>query len=83
MSTQWPIMRCGHAANESDSRGYPRCDCGADGSKIIDTHPSLRGRMAFCADCGKEVRSSEEIAFFQYRPEREMDLFDCGCRGYD
>jgi hypothetical protein len=83
-----PLMKCGHSANSTDTKGNPVCVicigivAGAD--EIVKEPPSLEGRFARCSygDHAK-VPSSYDLAFFEYRPEREEDTYYCGCYGWD
>ena len=43
----------------------------------------LTDRQAKCPNCSAMVPSSAGLAFFEYRPECECDLFYCGCRGWE
>jgi hypothetical protein len=87
-----PMMKCGHAANATQSyKGGTRPACAIcaghpDAHTIADT-PDLSGRRARCAyfgtKCKSEVDSSTEIAFFEYQPDQEYDEFYCGCFGWN
>jgi len=82
-----PIMECGHAANAIDGQGEPVCVICAlirDGwNRVADPQPDLSGRQARCAMCGKVAPSDSGLAFFEYRPDEELDLYYCGCGGWD
>jgi hypothetical protein len=78
------MMKCGHVANAKHN-GKPCCVlcCGIrDGWDQISENPDLTGRHAKCATCGQVKHSIENLAFFEYRPDQEFDLFYCGCRGW-
>ena len=79
------LMKCGHAANAHQD-GKPVCVIcvGIDaGATVVEEKPDLTGRKARCSDCGSEVDSSFNLAFFEYRPEQETDSYYSGCRGWD
>lgn len=47
----------------------------------------LKGRVAKCY-CNKSVESEKaytekQYAFFQYNPNKENDIWYCGCKGWD
>jgi hypothetical protein len=82
-----PIMKCGCAANATISvaGGAPLPGCGVH--RCTEPHqdpPSLEGRTAFCA-YGRhgERPSSTALAFFESHPDREHDVYYCGCFGWD
>ncbi len=81
-----PMMKCGHAANAKNAQGDPVCVIcigivpGAD--IIDDTSLDLAERKARCF-CGRERPSSPALAFFEHRPNREYDVYYCGCRGWN
>jgi hypothetical protein len=82
-----PMMKCGHVAQGTKGdTGKPVCVIciGIDpGAEIIDENPpDLTGRMAKCRSCDYMKESKFSLAFFEYRPDREYDLFYCGCRGW-
>jgi len=86
-----PIMKCGCVAMGSCSRlngveynpPIPSCithDC----IEVAPAAPDLTGRVATCGlNCKSQRPSSLDLAFFEYRPNREMDSYYCGCRGWD
>lgn len=83
-----PMMKCGHAANSQDTRtGKPCCAIciGIDPRATIpdDNPPDLTGREAKCFDCNRTIPSSPGLAFFSYRPDKALDQYYCGCRGWD
>lgn len=76
-----PLMKCGHTANAETFSGQPCCViCGC--TEIVE-RPSLKGRKAKCAYCGKIKDSDYNLPFFEYRPDREYDSYYCGCGGWD
>lgn len=87
MRNKPPMMKCGHAANATDGNGNPSCAICINihpGAKIIDdTPPNLEGRKAQCPSCKKTRDSDMSLAFFEYRPNAELDIYYCGCRGWD
>lgn len=82
-----PLMKCGHTANAHDSNGNPVCVLCAnirDGwDEVEDKRPSLVGREARCAFCGRKTESEWDLPFFTYEPEQDYDEYYCGCRGWD
>ncbi len=80
------MMKCGHAANATTADNKPVCVicigivAGAD--QIEEKPPDLNNRFAEC-ECKNKRKSSLELAFFEYRPNKETDSFYCGCRGWD
>lgn len=85
------MMKCGHAANaqytDTDGNKKPCCAiCAGINSRayeIADDVPDLSGRKARCSYCGKTTESNFNLAFFEYRPDRETDSFYDGCMGWD
>jgi hypothetical protein len=79
-------MKCGHSSNATCD-GKPSCAiCAPDpDSMIVDPNPpSLKGRMAKCDECDAPmVPSSLDLAFFEYRPDKEYDIYYNGCYGWD
>lgn len=83
-----PMMKCGHAANAIKmGTNEPVCVicfgivAGAD--EIADS-PDLTGRKARCAYGNHAiVDSSPDLAFFEHKPEKQMDEYYCGCHGWD
>lgn len=64
-----PMMQCGHVAN-SLHNGQPACVICAPDPKahtVATEKPDLAGRMALCETCGKQIASSLDLAFFEYR----------------
>lgn len=79
------MMQCGHAANAT-KEGKPCCAICAGlvaGSDIVALTPNLVGRKAKCSLCGKIADSSTELAFFEYLPKKEYDIYYDGCLGWD
>lgn len=63
------MMMCGHAAQGHNHHGAPVCVVCSPKieGQIVDVRSlPLAGRVARC-HCGKEVASSTELAFFEYR----------------
>lgn len=59
-----------------------------DGRKARCTYnqknePNYKGTGRNCRTCGGERDSEWGLAFFEYRPHAEFDLFYCGCWGWD
>ena len=81
-----PMMKCGHAANATDSDGKPSCAICIGippGAREINEHPpDLTGRMAECS-CHRKVASSTQLPFFEALPDKLCDRFYCGCRGWN
>ena len=85
------MMKCGHAANAiyrtKDGEEKPSCAICAGitplAEEIADT-PHLTGRKASCA-LGNHaiVDSSTNLAFFQHCPDKDHDIYYCGCYGWD
>ncbi len=80
------LMKCGHTANGTNTKGVPICVVcfgrSPDAVTPAETIPDLTNRRAACA-CGREVDSTLNLAFFRHRPDREKDSFYCGCRGWN
>lgn len=79
-------MKCGHAANATNSQGKPSCVICVGihpGAEEIDDTPDLNHRQAQCAYCRKTVASSTDLAFFNYLPNKPFDDYYCGCKGWD
>ena len=76
-------MACGHTAQgtvgRTDKPVCVICSC----FEVAKEKPVLKGRKAVCPCCKKKVDSSLDLAFFEYRADRETDSFYCGCRGWD
>lgn len=83
-----PMMRCGHAANAT-ADGKPVCvvclGLTPDAEIVNDSPPLLDGRMAECVytDCRHMAPSSPNLPLFEHRPRMRMDLYYCGCKGWD
>jgi len=84
-----PMMECGHAANASGSDGSPCCAIcigihpGAE--KVAET-PDFEGRTARCSyynTCKTVSPSGTKLAFFEHLPDKEFDLYYCGCHGWN
>jgi hypothetical protein len=39
-------------------------------------------RVAKCTSCGLISNSQDDLPFFQPTPEKDYDLYYCGCRGW-
>lgn len=80
-----PMLSCGCAAQATDGNGDPSCAVhfGIGEKPVVVETPDLSSRKAICADCRTTVKSSTSLAFFSYRPQRDLDSFYCGCRGWD
>ena len=80
------MMKCGHAANAKTADGRPCCAICAgltDEAYEAVPPPPLEGRKAVCSACGKKTDSRLELPFFEYRPDKETDMYYCGCFGWD
>lgn len=79
------MMKCGHRANAT-SDGKPCCvicaGITARYNEIAD-EPDLSNRKCICSQCKKVVPSSEAVAFFKHRPDKEFDEHYDGCFGWD
>ena len=64
-----PLMKCGHTANATDSKGNPCCVIcsGIDVGAVIveNSPPDISGRTAKCLQCKKEVPSDFSLPFFE------------------
>jgi len=82
-----PLMKCGHVAQGEDEGGNPICVVCVgikEGAKeIAEKQPDLKGRKAECSQCNNTTESSLDLPFFEYHPEREMDKYYCGCKGWN
>ena len=80
------LMQCGHIGYAQTKDGKPYClicDCSKvakDQSKISKV---IVGRKAKCMYCDKFENSSYNLPFFQPRPDKDYDLYYCGCGGWD
>ena len=85
------LMACGHVAQAVDGKtGKPGCVfCFPDPKSTIvkrtieNMTDGLEGRKARCAWCNKKVDSRWDLAFFEYKPDKEYDEYYCGCGGWD
>lgn len=87
MTLSTKLMRCGCAAQGfrvDEDGGKTEC-CITHGCTEPAPEPDLSGRYAVCALGGTHGRvpSSLSLAFFEYRPDREVDTYYCGCFGWD
>lgn len=80
------MMKCGHAAN-GFTAGHPVCaicvGITPDALIVSEEVINLVGRTARCTSCRREVESSEKLPFFEHRPEKPVDWYYCGCRGWN
>lgn len=53
--------------------------------EIENEYEGLEGRMAKCDEgfCQTTTESSWDFAFFSYNPDKEMNSYYCGCRGWN
>ena len=49
----------------------------------FESDERLEGREAKCPDCGRYDSSRPNLPFFEYSPDKEYDLYYCGCYGWD
>ena len=80
------LMKCGHTANATYGEdNKPCCAICIPNKEAFEPadQPSLEERTAKCSDCDKETRSSTDLPFFEYRPDRPHDSYYCGCRGWE
>lgn len=73
------IMKCGHAV---ETLRKPRCAI-CDETEVISQVIDINGRKAKCIDCNNIVDSKVTLPFFRYQPDKEMDTYYCGCRGWE
>ena len=52
-------------------------------AEIIAPTPDLTGRLAKCCYCNSVVPSNLDLPFFMYQPNKEMDSYYNGCKGWD
>lgn len=76
-------MKCGHNADAVTGDGRRCCSkCYRTNPlalQVSEIQPILIGRKACCQDCNLVTESSIDLAFFEYRPGEQKDLFFCGC----
>jgi len=83
------IMQCGCVTQATDAGGNPVCvihyGLMRGATQIMDISPELEGRTARCRDCGREVPSHKNLAFFNYAPQStdNKDSYYCGCYGWN
>lgn len=85
------LMACGHVAQAVDGKtGKPGCIFCFPNPKstivkrtIENMTDGLEGRKARCAWCNKKTDSRWDLAFFEYKPDKEYDEYYCGCGGWD
>ena len=77
------VMDCGHAADSKTADGEVYCSA-CFGESILAFKPREIPnvwRWAECMDCGSYAESKPlDLAFYQYRDDKETDLFACGCK---
>lgn len=85
-----PMMKCGHRANAKNMEtGLPVCaiciGIGSGGDVVDDSPPDMTNRMATCSyGCKTPPRpSTDNLAFFEHRPDKDTDVYYCGCYGWD
>lgn len=85
MKQERAMMKCGHASNASTSDGNPCCAicAGGTGWNTVATSPNLEDRKSICLSCKRIVASNLDLAFFEYRPDKELDAYYCGCKGWN
>lgn len=90
------LMSCGHAANatmKTPDGDIPAC------AICFNTEPRedqriLAGRLMQCVyfdrntthgrcTAGPRPSDPDKVAFFEYRPNADHDLYYCGCWGWD
>lgn len=84
------LMKCGHVANAHDPYGNPVCAICAglkNSADLIERecfgNVGLEKRIAKCPECGATTESKWSLPFFEYRPEKESDIYYDGCYGWD
>lgn len=81
------IMQCGCRASGYNAQGVACCGVHFGihpGAAIpMEPQPDLTGRRARCSECPKIVPSRRDLPFFEYCPKAEMDVYYCGCHGWD
>lgn len=79
------LMKCGCRAN-GKMDGKPCCAIHVGlhpgATEISEKQIDLSGRQAKCS-CGQLRDSNIDLAFFEYRPERNTDIYYCGHAGWD
>lgn len=77
-------MQCGHVATGKGNDESPVCkicDRLTPKARLIDENVNLDNRYAACFQCGQKiVNSSLSLPQFEYHPDKEYDLYYCGCR---
>ena len=85
------LMACGHVAQAVDGKtDKPGCIfCFPNPKSMIvkrtieNMTDGLEGRKARCTWCNKKTDSRWDLAFFEYKPDKEYDEYYCGCGGWD
>lgn len=81
-----PLMQCGCTSQGTDKDGNPVCvvHFPSAAARFIEfKKPDLSNRVARCAYCHAERPSKIGLAFFSHQPEKKLDQFYCGCRGWE
>ena len=89
-----PLMKCGCVAQATTiikGKKYWLCalhykisdTTTEDSIEPVEVVPDLSNRKALCPYCKKTKPSSTNLAFFEYRLDKETDIYYCGCRGWD
>ena len=94
-----PCASCGKEMRDVDANGYEDCSgspydanyygppdvtiCTACAHTRYMNGIDLSGRNAMCPYCEKRVQSGWGLAFFEYKKDRGIDTYYCGCRGWD
>lgn len=83
------LMKCGHRAQGAlEKTGKPVCVIcyPLNPNAIIeeDKMPPLEDRVSKCT-CGNTRPSIEweRLAYFEFLPNRDHDIYYCGCCGWD
>lgn len=87
------LMKCGHVSNaqlvKENGERIPSCVICAcsEIEKKCEGKEGLEGRKAICSQhkytVNKPVDSHWGLPFFEYRPDKDYDLYYCGCWGWD
>ena len=74
------ILTCGCAAYARNEQGQECCTLHAN-TEFMEV--DLTGRIAKCDMCSNTQKSSENLAFFKYKPNSNTDSYYCGCWGWN
>ena len=75
------LMKCGHLSN-AKYRGNPICIiCNCYETK--DGVSNLKDRKAKCIYCERTEASSTKLCLFKFMPDKKLDSYYCGCKGWD